>query len=239
MVSQGPGRHPGRGLALRFLFPFLAFPRVVPQRSALPSVLRMLSRDVAPPSAVSAFCSSEFGPKAAWKTRGEGSGRAGISWLSGGHRISPLSPPPQILFPGVAAWAEWLPSFLRSFLQACKVQPPPGLPSSTRCGTPACPLLVSSHPQLRNLQIGVSLPAAPSPSPVSLHFLSPPSLLLPYPAKGAETPRQAVVDMAPALRCIRAGGGGDVPLQKACWTLVLSQTHPRLLSAVLGQGETR
>ncbi|XP_013925281.1 PREDICTED: eukaryotic translation initiation factor 4 gamma 3 [Thamnophis sirtalis] len=42
---------------------------------------------------------------------------------------------------------------------ACKVQPPPGLPSGTRCGTPACPLLVSSHPQLRNLQIGVrSLP---------------------------------------------------------------------------------
>ncbi|XP_070615477.1 eukaryotic translation initiation factor 4 gamma 3 isoform X6 [Erythrolamprus reginae] len=38
---------------------------------------------------------------------------------------------------------------------ACKVQPPPGLPSGTRCGTPACPLLVSSHPQLRNLQIGL------------------------------------------------------------------------------------
>ncbi|XP_026571565.1 eukaryotic translation initiation factor 4 gamma 3-like isoform X2 [Pseudonaja textilis] len=38
---------------------------------------------------------------------------------------------------------------------ACKVQPPPGLPSGTRCGTPACPLLVSSHPQLRNLQIGM------------------------------------------------------------------------------------
>ncbi|XP_063173600.1 eukaryotic translation initiation factor 4 gamma 3 isoform X10 [Candoia aspera] len=38
---------------------------------------------------------------------------------------------------------------------ACKVQPPPGLPSGARCGTPACPLLVSSHPQLRSLQIGL------------------------------------------------------------------------------------
>uniref|UniRef100_A0A670ZVA8 Eukaryotic translation initiation factor 4 gamma 3 n=1 Tax=Pseudonaja textilis TaxID=8673 RepID=A0A670ZVA8_PSETE len=36
-----------------------------------------------------------------------------------------------------------------------QLQPPPGLPSGTRCGTPACPLLVSSHPQLRNLQIGM------------------------------------------------------------------------------------
>uniref|UniRef100_A0A8D2JL72 Eukaryotic translation initiation factor 4 gamma 3 n=1 Tax=Varanus komodoensis TaxID=61221 RepID=A0A8D2JL72_VARKO len=38
---------------------------------------------------------------------------------------------------------------------ACKVQPPPGLQSLARCGPPACPLLVSSHPQLRNLQIGL------------------------------------------------------------------------------------
>ncbi|XP_025028211.1 eukaryotic translation initiation factor 4 gamma 3 isoform X12 [Python bivittatus] len=38
---------------------------------------------------------------------------------------------------------------------ACKVQPPPGLPPGARCGTPACPLLVSSHPQLRSLQIGL------------------------------------------------------------------------------------
>uniref|UniRef100_A0A8D0G9C0 Eukaryotic translation initiation factor 4 gamma 3 n=1 Tax=Sphenodon punctatus TaxID=8508 RepID=A0A8D0G9C0_SPHPU len=38
---------------------------------------------------------------------------------------------------------------------ACKVQNNPGLPSLARCGTPACPLLVSSHPPLRNLQIGL------------------------------------------------------------------------------------
>ncbi|XP_033015267.1 eukaryotic translation initiation factor 4 gamma 3 isoform X12 [Lacerta agilis] len=38
---------------------------------------------------------------------------------------------------------------------ACKVQPPPGLQPLARCGPPACPLLVSSHPQLRNLTIGL------------------------------------------------------------------------------------
>ncbi|KAL8198226.1 UNVERIFIED_CONTAM: Eukaryotic translation initiation factor 4 gamma, partial [Gekko kuhli] len=38
---------------------------------------------------------------------------------------------------------------------ACKVQPPPGLQSLARCGPPACPLLVSSHPPLRNLPIGL------------------------------------------------------------------------------------
>ncbi|XP_061456766.1 eukaryotic translation initiation factor 4 gamma 3 isoform X3 [Rhineura floridana] len=38
---------------------------------------------------------------------------------------------------------------------ACKVQPPPGLQPLARCGPPACPLLVSSHPQLRNLAIGL------------------------------------------------------------------------------------
>ncbi|XP_067423082.1 eukaryotic translation initiation factor 4 gamma 3 isoform X2 [Emydura macquarii macquarii] len=38
---------------------------------------------------------------------------------------------------------------------ACKVQNNPGLPSLSRCGTPACPLLVSSHPPLRNLPIGL------------------------------------------------------------------------------------
>uniref|UniRef100_A0A8C8VJU1 Eukaryotic translation initiation factor 4 gamma 3 n=1 Tax=Pelusios castaneus TaxID=367368 RepID=A0A8C8VJU1_9SAUR len=38
---------------------------------------------------------------------------------------------------------------------ACKVQNNPGLPSLSRCGTPACPLLVSSHPPLRNLSIGL------------------------------------------------------------------------------------
>ncbi|XP_074916393.1 eukaryotic translation initiation factor 4 gamma 3 isoform X14 [Chelonoidis abingdonii] len=38
---------------------------------------------------------------------------------------------------------------------ACKVQNNPGMPSVARCGTPACPLLVSSHPPLRNLQIGL------------------------------------------------------------------------------------
>ncbi|XP_053864963.1 eukaryotic translation initiation factor 4 gamma 3 isoform X5 [Malaclemys terrapin pileata] len=38
---------------------------------------------------------------------------------------------------------------------ACKVQNNPGLPSVARCGTPACPLLVSSHPPLRNLPIGL------------------------------------------------------------------------------------
>ncbi|KAJ7306509.1 hypothetical protein JRQ81_009865 [Phrynocephalus forsythii] len=38
---------------------------------------------------------------------------------------------------------------------AGKVQPPPGIPSLARCGPPACPLLVSPHPQLRNLQIGL------------------------------------------------------------------------------------
>ncbi|RMB89706.1 hypothetical protein DUI87_33903 [Hirundo rustica rustica] len=38
---------------------------------------------------------------------------------------------------------------------ACKVQSTPGLPSLARCGPPACPLLVSSHPPLRNLPIGL------------------------------------------------------------------------------------
>ncbi|XP_075762851.1 eukaryotic translation initiation factor 4 gamma 3 isoform X6 [Pelodiscus sinensis] len=38
---------------------------------------------------------------------------------------------------------------------ACKVQHNPGLPSLARCGTPACPLLISSHPPLRNLPIGL------------------------------------------------------------------------------------
>uniref|UniRef100_A0A803TAZ0 Eukaryotic translation initiation factor 4 gamma 3 n=1 Tax=Anolis carolinensis TaxID=28377 RepID=A0A803TAZ0_ANOCA len=38
---------------------------------------------------------------------------------------------------------------------ASKVQPPPGLPSLARCSPPTCPLLVSPHPQLRNLQIGL------------------------------------------------------------------------------------
>ncbi|NXC38099.1 IF4G3 factor, partial [Penelope pileata] len=38
---------------------------------------------------------------------------------------------------------------------ACKVQSNPGLPSQARCGSPACPLLVSPHPPLRNLPIGL------------------------------------------------------------------------------------
>ncbi|NXQ57635.1 IF4G3 factor, partial [Anthoscopus minutus] len=38
---------------------------------------------------------------------------------------------------------------------ACKVQSTPGLPSLARCGPPACPLLVSPHPPLRNLPIGL------------------------------------------------------------------------------------
>ncbi|XP_068771528.1 eukaryotic translation initiation factor 4 gamma 3 isoform X14 [Struthio camelus] len=38
---------------------------------------------------------------------------------------------------------------------ACKVQNNPGLPSLARCGSPACPLLVSPHPPLRNLPIGL------------------------------------------------------------------------------------
>ncbi|NXW62524.1 IF4G3 factor, partial [Eurystomus gularis] len=38
---------------------------------------------------------------------------------------------------------------------ACKVQSNPGLPSPARCGSPACPLLVSPHPPLRNLPIGL------------------------------------------------------------------------------------
>ncbi|XP_019355530.1 eukaryotic translation initiation factor 4 gamma 3 isoform X8 [Alligator mississippiensis] len=38
---------------------------------------------------------------------------------------------------------------------ACKMQSNPGLPSLARCGTPACPLLVSSHPPLRNLPMGL------------------------------------------------------------------------------------
>ncbi|XP_053818867.1 eukaryotic translation initiation factor 4 gamma 3 isoform X1 [Vidua chalybeata] len=37
----------------------------------------------------------------------------------------------------------------------CKVQSTPGLPSLARCGPPACPLLVSPHPPLRNLPIGL------------------------------------------------------------------------------------
>ncbi|XP_054031914.1 eukaryotic translation initiation factor 4 gamma 3 [Dryobates pubescens] len=38
---------------------------------------------------------------------------------------------------------------------ACKVQSSPGLPSLARCGSPACPLLVSPHPPLRNLPLGL------------------------------------------------------------------------------------
>ncbi|NXO01533.1 IF4G3 factor, partial [Rhinopomastus cyanomelas] len=38
---------------------------------------------------------------------------------------------------------------------ACKVQSNPGLPSLARCSSPACPLLVSPHPPLRNLPIGL------------------------------------------------------------------------------------
>ncbi|XP_075293736.1 eukaryotic translation initiation factor 4 gamma 3 isoform X1 [Opisthocomus hoazin] len=38
---------------------------------------------------------------------------------------------------------------------SCKVQSNPGLPSLARCGSPACPLLVSPHPPLRNLPIGL------------------------------------------------------------------------------------
>ncbi|NXU72165.1 IF4G3 factor, partial [Oreotrochilus melanogaster] len=38
---------------------------------------------------------------------------------------------------------------------ACKVQSNPGLPSLARCGSPACPLLVSPHPPLRNLPTGL------------------------------------------------------------------------------------
>ncbi|XP_064253105.1 eukaryotic translation initiation factor 4 gamma 3 isoform X1 [Passer domesticus] len=38
---------------------------------------------------------------------------------------------------------------------ACKVQSTPGLPSLARCGPPSCPLLVSPHPPLRNLPIGL------------------------------------------------------------------------------------
>ncbi|KAL2296661.1 hypothetical protein Nmel_015996 [Mimus melanotis] len=38
---------------------------------------------------------------------------------------------------------------------ACKVQSTLGLPSLARCGPPACPLLVSPHPPLRNLPIGL------------------------------------------------------------------------------------
>ncbi|NXD68329.1 IF4G3 factor, partial [Eolophus roseicapillus] len=38
---------------------------------------------------------------------------------------------------------------------ACKVQSNPGLPSLARCGSPACPLLVSPHPPLRNLPLGL------------------------------------------------------------------------------------
>lgn len=49
------------------------------------------------------------------------------------------------------------PLLLFLFSQACKVQSGPGLPSLARCGSPACPLLVSPHPPLRNLPIGVSL----------------------------------------------------------------------------------
>lgn len=48
------------------------------------------------------------------------------------------------------------PLLLFLFSQACKVQSSPGLPSLARCGSPACPLLVSPHPPLRNLPIGVS-----------------------------------------------------------------------------------
>uniref|UniRef100_A0A8C3TA10 Eukaryotic translation initiation factor 4 gamma 3 n=1 Tax=Chelydra serpentina TaxID=8475 RepID=A0A8C3TA10_CHESE len=46
------------------------------------------------------------------------------------------------------------PSFWTS-KECYTVQNNPGLPSVARCGTPACPLLVSSHPPLRNLPIGL------------------------------------------------------------------------------------
>ncbi|XP_066493460.1 eukaryotic translation initiation factor 4 gamma 3 isoform X3 [Tiliqua scincoides] len=38
---------------------------------------------------------------------------------------------------------------------ACKMQPAAGLQSLTRCGPPACPLLVSTHPSVRNLPLGL------------------------------------------------------------------------------------
>ncbi|XP_063001331.1 eukaryotic translation initiation factor 4 gamma 3 isoform X4 [Elgaria multicarinata webbii] len=57
--------------------------------------------------------------------------------------------------PAFADFGRQLPGGRGAAVSACKVQPPPGLPSLARCGPPACPLLVTSHPQLRNLQIGL------------------------------------------------------------------------------------
>ncbi|XP_050787113.1 eukaryotic translation initiation factor 4 gamma 3 isoform X23 [Gopherus flavomarginatus] len=54
----------------------------------------------------------------------------------------------------------------RGVAQACKVQNNPGMPSVARCGTPACPLLVSSHPPLRNLPIGAVSSVVGGTSPV-------------------------------------------------------------------------
>ncbi|XP_015268103.1 PREDICTED: eukaryotic translation initiation factor 4 gamma 3 isoform X2 [Gekko japonicus] len=57
--------------------------------------------------------------------------------------------------PAFADFGRQIPGGRAAAVSACKVQPPPGLQSLARCGTPACPLLVSSHPPLRNLPIGL------------------------------------------------------------------------------------
>ncbi|XP_048375119.1 eukaryotic translation initiation factor 4 gamma 3 isoform X3 [Sphaerodactylus townsendi] len=56
--------------------------------------------------------------------------------------------------PAFADFGRQIPGGRAAAASACKVQPPPGLQSLARCGTPACPLLVS-HPPLRNLSIGL------------------------------------------------------------------------------------
>nr|XP_056721138.1 eukaryotic translation initiation factor 4 gamma 3 [Euleptes europaea] len=57
--------------------------------------------------------------------------------------------------PAFADFGRQIPGGRATAVSACKVQPPPGLQSLARCGPPACPLLVSSHPPLRNLPIGL------------------------------------------------------------------------------------
>ncbi|XP_054857685.1 eukaryotic translation initiation factor 4 gamma 3 isoform X2 [Eublepharis macularius] len=57
--------------------------------------------------------------------------------------------------PAFADFGRQIPGGRAPAASACKMQPPPGLQPLARCGTPACPLLVSSHPPLRNLPIGL------------------------------------------------------------------------------------
>ncbi|XP_054373105.1 eukaryotic translation initiation factor 4 gamma 3 isoform X13 [Molothrus ater] len=67
-------------------------------------------------------------------------------------RILPRGPD---FTPAFADFGRQAPGGRNASGSACKVQSTPGLPSLARCGPPSCPLLVSPHPPLRNLPIGL------------------------------------------------------------------------------------